>query len=113
MTTTDPHRRRRSPRSAHPKGDTVTTADPVTTLHALAEECEAHAQAWDQWHDFDGHCAAWDALHTLLTAAGASVEHLARVRPDLAPVAAEDIAAAYRRLAAHLTVAEGDHHDDR
>ncbi|HLU43583.1 MAG TPA: hypothetical protein VKZ67_00960 [Natronosporangium sp.] len=86
----------------------------LATLHALAEECSAHALAWDQADDPDGHAAAWDALHTLLTAAGASVEHLARVRPDLAPVAAEDIAAAYRRLAAHLTahltVAEGDHH---
>lgn len=80
-----------------------------TTLHTLAEECEAHAQAWDQRNDPDGHAAAWDALHTLLTAAGASVEHLARVRPDLAPVAAEDIAAAYRRLAGHLTAVLPDH----
>jgi len=91
----------------------VTQQEPITTLHALAAECEAHASAWDQADDPDGHASAWDALSTLITAAGASVEHLARVRPDLAPVAAEDIAAAYRRLAAHLTVAEGDHHDDR
>ena len=75
------------------------------TLHALAAECEAHASAWDQRDDPDGHAAAWDAVHTLLTAAGASVEHLARVRPDLAPAAAEDVVAAVRRLAARLTAA--------
>ena len=86
----------------------TTTTDAYTTLHALAEECEAHALAWDQRHDPDGHAAAWDALHALLLAAGAWVEHLATVRPDLTPTAVDDIAASVRRLAAHLTVAEGD-----
>jgi len=85
----------------------------LATLHALAEECSTNANAWDQVDDPDGHAAAWDALHTLLTAAGASVEWLARVRPDLAPAAEEDVVAAVRRLTTHLTVAEGDHHDDR
>jgi len=77
-----------------------------TTLHALAEEFSAHALAWDERDDPDGHAAAWDALHTLLTAAGAWVEHLARLSPDLAPAEADDIVTAVRRLAAHLTVAE-------
>ena len=76
------------------------------TLHALAEECEAHASAWDQADDPDGHAAAWDALHTLLTAAGAWVEHLATMSPDLAPAEADDIVTAVRRLATYLTVAE-------
>ena len=83
--------------------DPPTAGTALTTLHALAEECEAHAQAWDQRHDPDGHAAAWDALHTLLTAAGAWVEHLATMSPDLAPAEADDIVTAVRRLAAHLT----------
>ena len=87
--------------------------NPTTTLHALAAECSAHANAWDQADDPDGHAAAWDALHTLLNAAGAWVEYLAKMWPHLAPGAADDIATAVRRLTTHLTVAEGDHHDDR
>lgn len=79
---------------------------PDPTLHALAEEFSAHADAWDQRDDPDGHASAWDALHTLLTAAGAWVEHLARLSPDLAPAEADDIVTAVRRLATHLTVAE-------
>src|SRR5690606_23237457 len=75
----------------------------TTTLHALAEEFSAHACAWDERDDPDGHAAAWDALHTLLTAAGAWVEHLAKMRPHLAPAEADDIVTAVRRLATHLT----------
>lgn len=82
------------------------TAAALTTLHALAEEFSAHASAWDQADDPDGHASAWDALHTLLTAAGAWVEYLAKMRPDLAPAAEEDVVAAVRRLAANLTAAE-------
>jgi len=88
-------------------------ADQTHTLHALAEECEAHALAWDQRDDPDGHAAAWDALHALLLAAGAWVEYLAKIRPDLALAAVDDAVTAGRRLATHLTVAEGGHLDDR
>jgi len=83
----------------------------LATLHALAEECSTNANAWDQVDDPDGHAAAWDALHTLLTAAGASVEHLAKIRPDLTPAAVDDIVTAVRRLATHLTRPAGGEQD--
>lgn len=81
----------------------------ASDLEALAEQYQRHAIAWDaapaglSGEVCARHAEDWDALHTLVLAAGAYVELIANHwAPDTVVRAEEDVVTAARRLAAHL-----------
>lgn len=78
-------------------------------LEALALQYQRHAIAWDaapaglSGEVCARHAEDWDALHTLVLAAGAYVELIANHwAPDTVVRAEEEVVAAVRRLATHL-----------